>query len=165
VDGLMYLDATIIALFAAALALIALVLALILALRQRKLLKRYRLLLNGGATQDLEQLLLAQAGQLEQFQTELTQVRGHADLLAQQAQRHVQKTAIVRFNAFPDTGSDLSFAIALLDAQNNGIVLSSLYGRNENRVYAKPIAGGKSTYALSDEERQALAKAIDQAAH
>lgn len=74
-------------------------------------------------------------------------------------ERSIQRVGVVRFNAFPDVGGDQSFAIALLDNHGDGVVISSLQGRTENRVYAKPLKGWDSTYALSDEEKQAIAKA------
>ncbi len=74
-------------------------------------------------------------------------------------ERTVQRVGVVRFNAFPDVGGDQSFAIALLDNHGDGVVISSLQGRTENRVYAKPLKRWDSTYALSDEEKQAIAKA------
>ncbi|MFQ6000485.1 MAG: DUF4446 family protein [Anaerolineae bacterium] len=74
-------------------------------------------------------------------------------------ERSIQRVGVVRFNAFPDVGGDQSFAIALLDNHGDGVVISSLQGRTENRVYAKPLKRWDSTYALSDEEKQAIAKA------
>ena len=62
----------------------------------------------------------------------------------------------MRYNAFSDTGSNLSYSLAVLDENNNGVVLSSLYGREDNRSYAKPVENGKSTYQLSDEEKDVL---------
>ena len=73
----------------------------------------------------------------------------------QQAMR-VQKVKLMRYNAFADTGSDLSYSLSLLDENNNGVVLSSIYGREDNRTYAKPIENGKSTYNLSEEEKKVL---------
>lgn len=74
---------------------------------------------------------------------------------------HLQKVAWVRFNPFEDTGSDQSFALALLDGEDNGLVISSLHGRDRTRIYCKPvISGGASDYPLSDEEAQAIQKAI-----
>jgi hypothetical protein len=160
VDGLAYLDATVLALAAVALSLITLVIVLTLGARQRKLLNRYRRFLNGSATQDIESLLLAQATSLEQLNTDVAWAKAAMSKLSDQVQYHPQKTAILRFNAFPDTGSDLSFAIALLDAHDNGMVISSLYGRSESRVYAKPIQNGTSSYALSEEEKQVLTRAM-----
>jgi hypothetical protein len=152
----------ILALVATAIALVALLITIITSIRQRSLLKRYRLLLSGATGRDLDQLLLDQAALLERQQQEITALKHQVTALAENAKLHIQKTATVRFNAFPDTGSDLSFAIAVLDANDNGFVLSSLFGRSESRVYAKPIAAGKSTYQLSDEEKDALTRAMSQ---
>ncbi len=68
----------------------------------------------------------------------------------------IQKTGLVRYNAFKDVGSDLSFAVALLDRENNGVVLNGLYGTESSNIYAKPIKNGESTYQLSEEEKYAL---------
>ena len=68
----------------------------------------------------------------------------------------IQKVGIVRYNAFRDVGSDLSFAIALLDGNDTGVILNGLYGSDSSNIYAKPIKGGVSTYQLSEEEKYAL---------
>ena len=68
----------------------------------------------------------------------------------------VQKVGIVRYNAFDDVGSDLSFSIALLDDNDDGVVISGLYSRESSINYAKPISSGKSRYALSAEELKAI---------
>jgi hypothetical protein len=72
----------------------------------------------------------------------------------------LQHVGLVRFNPFSDTGSDQSFAIALLDDERSGIVVSSLHGRDGTRIFAKPIRAGKATHPLSAEEQQALAIAF-----
>jgi hypothetical protein len=74
--------------------------------------------------------------------------------------KHIQRIGIVRFNPFSGVGGDQSFSIALLDGDNNGITITSLYGKEGNRVYAKPIEGGKSQYQLSDEEQEAIRRAM-----
>lgn len=68
----------------------------------------------------------------------------------------IQKIGLVRYNAFKDVGSDLSFAIALLDGNDTGVILNGLYGSDSSNIYAKPIKGGISTYQLSEEEKYAL---------
>lgn len=68
----------------------------------------------------------------------------------------VQNLRVLRYNAFDNTGSDLSYSVALVDEENNGVVLSSIYGREENRCYAKPVIAGKSQYVLSKEEQEVL---------
>ena len=73
----------------------------------------------------------------------------------------IQKTGVVRFNPFNEMGGNQSFVIALLDGKNNGFVISSLFVKEGNRVYAKSIKQGKSDYLLSEEEKKAIEKAID----
>ena len=75
-------------------------------------------------------------------------------------QRSIQKVGVVRFNPFADTGGDQSFAIALLDAEGNGVVLSSLHTRAETRMFAKQVEAGRSRHTLSDEEQDAIRKAL-----
>ena len=73
----------------------------------------------------------------------------------------IQKIGIVRYNAFKDTGSDLSFALAMLDEKNNGVVLNGIYSREMSNIYAKPVENGKSKYTISEEEQEAIDSAIN----
>jgi hypothetical protein len=94
---------------------------------------------------------------LEKYLRELSEeVKG----LKKNGKLHVQKIGIVRFNPFSDVGGDQSFAVALLDGNNNGFIITGLYTREGNRIYAKPVTDGKSQYFLSEEEKQAIKKAI-----
>ena len=72
----------------------------------------------------------------------------------------LQKAGFLRFNPFHDTGGDQSFSLALLDGENNGVVVSSLYTREGARIYAKEIKGGKAKQALSGEEQKVLEDAV-----
>jgi hypothetical protein len=81
-----------------------------------------------------------------------------ADPVAGDALRHV---GLVRFRAYHDVGGDHSFALALLDTDGSGVVMNCLYHRERCRVYAKPVAGWASGYALTDEEREAIRRARD----
>jgi Protein of unknown function (DUF4446) len=72
----------------------------------------------------------------------------------------VQRVAVVRFDAFEDMGGKLSYAVAMLDDERNGVIYTSIYGRNENRVYAKAVAGGRSAHTMSREEEEALRRAL-----
>lgn len=70
---------------------------------------------------------------------------------------HIQKVGLVRFNPFNDTGGDQSFILALVDATDTGVVISSLHTRTGTRWYAKRVARGKGTeHELSSEEEKAL---------
>lgn len=72
----------------------------------------------------------------------------------------VTKVGIVRFNPFGEGGGDQSFTLALLDEDNNGVVLTSHYLQEHNRMYGKPLLNRKSEYALSKEEEEAIKKAL-----
>ncbi len=72
---------------------------------------------------------------------------------------HIQKVGLARFNPFKELGGDHSFSIAILDAQDSGIIITSLHTRDRTRVYMKDIKKGKSSSELSVEERKALATA------
>lgn len=153
------LDPLAVALGTAVASLLLAILFVLLWVGQRRLLKRYRLLLGGPRGRELDHLLVQQAGQIAELQGQLaalqTQVQGQAEA----ALGHIQHLGLVRFQAFPDMGSDLSFSAALLDAHQNGLVITSLFGRSESRIYGKPIRNGTSTYTLTDEEKQAIARA------
>ena len=77
--------------------------------------------------------------------------------LIEGAVRHV---GLVRYDAFEDVGGRLSFSCALLDDHANGVVVTSINGRQDTRVYAKPVTGGKSGYNLSIEEEEAIRQAL-----
>lgn len=104
----------------------------------------------------LERLLVGQ-GNLGEH---LKKVEGGLAVLNRKTQEHIQKVASVRFNPYSDTGSNQSFALALLDANDSGVILLSLHGRDGTRMYVKPVTNGKSRYDLSGEERQALEEAM-----
>ena len=99
--------------------------------------------------------------QLELLGQEIEGVTQELAKLKQEGKKAVSKVGIVRFNPFRETGGDQSFCVALLDGNNNGVVVTSYYGREANRVYAKPIQGGSSEYQLAKEEQEAIEKAMD----
>ena len=72
----------------------------------------------------------------------------------------VDRAELLRFKAFENVGGDLSFAFALLNQEGSGVILSAIHSREESRVYAKPVKEGQSTYSLSCEELEVIAKAM-----
>lgn len=113
----------------------------------------------GPPGHNLERDLKRQAAQMRELDRRLGLLEARLAALEEGVLGSLQRLGLVRFNAFDDTGSDQSFALALVDAGDNGFLLTSLYGRNESRVYAKPLLDGKSPYKLSGEELEALARA------
>jgi hypothetical protein len=75
------------------------------------------------------------------------------------AQSVVPRVGFVRYNAFADVGSDLSYALALLTKDGNGVVLSSIYSREETRTYGKAVENFVAAQDASGEEKAAIARA------
>jgi hypothetical protein len=133
-------------------------------LKLNRNVKHYHSLMRGMRDKNLEEILNEHINSVKLAIDRVNEVellnKRHENIL----RKCFQKMAVVRFNAFDNTGSDLSFAIALLDKNGDGVVLSSIYGRDESRSYAKPITNGQSKYHLSTEEIDAVNKALQQTA-
>ena len=127
--------------------------------RQQRLLGQYQHLMAGTSGGNLEQALNDHVTQVRETAAQVEAVDRLARRLEKAAYFSLQHMGVVRYNPFHDTGGDQSFAIALVDGHGNGVVLSSLHGRDATRVYAKPLQKWESTYSLTDEERQAIALA------
>lgn len=87
---------------------------------------------------------------------EVDELAARSAVLESRSQLAFQRIGFVRFNPFEDTGGNQSFALALLDGRQDGIVISSLHTRTATRIYAKAVSGGQPDGAMSDEERQAV---------
>ncbi len=151
---------------AGTMAVVALVLALLalggvvfMLARQQRLLGQYQHLMTGTSGGNLEEVLNDHIAQVRETETRVEALDQLAHRLEKAAYFSLQHMGIVRYNPFGDTGGDQSFAVALVDGHGNGVVLSSLHGRDMTRVYGKPLRKWESTYSLTDEERQAIALA------
>ena len=154
---------TIIVALAAAVVLLLVWVAL-LQRAEARLRRRLRRVLTGGESTSLDQILDQQSQRLDGLSGRVDALNKLHRELEAITQRAVQKVGVIRYNPFADAGGDQSFAIALLDAEGNGLVVSSLHSRTETRVFAKPVRAGRSTYPLSDEEQQAVKKALEPSA-
>jgi hypothetical protein len=128
---------------------------LIMNMRQlSKTRKRYNKMINGGSVENVEQVLIG----LQNNVNELTQQNKSQQIEIDQTRKHMRKMkshlGVQRYNAFSqDGGSDLSFSIAILDEEPNGVVLTGIHNREQTFIYAKPVEKGQSTYNLSPEEK------------
>ena len=113
-----------------------------------------------GKGENISEMLKEYIKRTEKIENENEEIKDFLLKLNNRTQLCFQKTGMVRYNAFKDTGSNLSFALAILDNENNGIVLNGIYARDVSNIYAKPVVKGKSEYKLSEEEEEAIAKAI-----
>ena len=129
---------------------------LVLARRLSRATAAYRAILHESTGTSLGEALDSQAGRVESAHQRLTELDERYAQLETRSRGSLQHVGLVRFNPFSDTGSDQSFAIALLDDEGSGIVVSSLHGRDGTRIFAKPIRAGQATHPLSAEEQQAL---------
>ena len=98
--------------------------------------------------------------QFNNLKKELEKVSERLENLKKESKLHIQKAGMVRYNPFSNVGGDQSFSLALLDKNNTGFVITSLYAEGGNRVYGKSVENGKSAYSLSEEEKKAISKAI-----
>jgi Protein of unknown function (DUF4446) len=146
-----------------ALALVCVVLAvvtLLLARRTSRLDRRLRGVTRGSDGQSLEAILDAHLDKVYAVARELDEVAVRTALLETAQRRAFQRIGLVRFNPFEDTGGNQSFALAVLDAQGTGFVVSSLHARAGTRVYGKSVAAGVSESTLSSEESEAVRLAL-----
>ncbi len=110
----------------------------------------------GGDPKLLDRLAAAER-ELSAVARRVEHLGGRLDRLGDETQHCLQRTGLVRYDAFRALGGHLSFSLALLDSRRDGIVLSVLNDREGARAYAKPVAGGRSTFTLSEEEQRAIA--------
>lgn len=140
-------------------ALAALVLAGWLALRLRRTERHYAALTAGTDGGSLEAVLEAHAASVRSALEQVEDLTGRTRSVEKASLTHLQRFGFLRFNPFRDAGGDQSFSLALADHDGNGVVISSLHSRDGARIYGKPLSAWTSPYPLTEEERQAIAKA------
>ncbi len=109
-----------------------------------------------GNGSNLDEMMKDYIKDVKEIKKDNAEIKAYYTKLDSDIASCIQKVGLVRYNAFKDVGSDLSFAVALLDRNDNGVVLNGLYGSESSNIYAKPIKKGVSSYKLSEEEEYAL---------
>ena len=130
-----------------------------LSVRVRRLSRARALNLSGENAERLARDLAACAQDIKGLQDRAGALSSDLDRLARQQLLCLQRVGFVRFDAFDDVGGEQSFALALLDGNGNGLVVSSIYSRRESRIYAKQISAGNASHTLSREEEEAIRQA------
>ena len=125
--------------------------------RQTSMLRQF---FSGPAGEDLEGLLNRTLEQSTQAQIEAQTALGRVYEVSAQLSECMQRFALVRYDAFDDVTGQQSFSLALLDGNNNGTIVTALFGRNSSRCFGKTIVAGQPEHALSDEEKRALSQAL-----
>ncbi|MDQ0193698.1 DUF4446 family protein [Paenibacillus wynnii] len=137
-----------------------LIIVLLQGSKLRKMKRRYEAMMTESGVEDLEGLLVQLRNQGDMLEEEQ---RKHKDIL-QSAQEKIRgmksNVAMKRYNAFGERGNDLSFSMAIIDDNRNGVVLTSLHNRENSYIYSKPLLAGESQYSLSPEEKEVIALAL-----
>lgn len=141
--------------------LILLILLIVYISKQKKLEKKYKSFMKNSKGENIEGFIMSYMDKIDKVKAESDIMKKSYEDMNERLKVCVQKYSILRYRAFEDIGSDLSYSIALLNAENDGIILTGIYGRNESTTYAKPIEKGISRYDLSAEEKQVLEDAIN----
>ena len=126
-----------------------------------KLEKRYRRLTRGINNKNLEEIISSKLDEVDRAMSKSEEAINECKVIREEIKGCVNKVAIMRYKAFPDVGSDLSFSIAILDSYNDGVLITGIYSRHDSTTYAKPVDKGISRYELSEEEAYVLNEAIN----
>lgn len=122
--------------------------------------KRLDELFGKKSSEDIEKILTGYVKGVKHYFEEVDELKKFSEKLYEHAEKSIQKVAMIRFNPFNDVGGNQSFSIAMLDLNDNGILITSLFGREGTRVYSKKITSGIPESFLSEEEQDVLKKAI-----
>ena len=113
----------------------------------------------GTKARNLEEMIVMVGKKINQVEEKEIEINKHLVKIDERLNKSIRNIETIRFNPFIDAGSNQSFAIALLNDEGNGVVMSSLYARDRMSIFAKPIMKGKSEFELSSEEKEVLEKA------
>lgn len=158
--GLGQIDPAILFLSLAGLTLIVLILLIVLLVKYSQLKKRYNIFMKGKKAESLEDDLQKAFLDMQMLKTGVDRNKKDIRQLYKRMETTFQKVGIVRYNALPNLGGQLSVALALLDENNDGFVMNSVYGNEGSYTYIKQITEGESAITLGKEEQQALNMAI-----
>jgi hypothetical protein len=148
-----------IAIVAAAVAVIALAIALGLHLRLRRV-RAAQLTLQGSGGGDLVDFAVSLQGRVDGLHRALDETTAALGRLERRVDSTVSRLAVVRYDAYENTGGHQSASVALLDTSRTGVVLSAIQGRDYARIYVKELDAGRAAVSLSPEEQEAVERAM-----
>lgn len=140
---------------------IGLILIIIIFSRLNRVEDRYRKMMRGADNKNIEQIITSYMSIIDSAKEDSQNTKQMCEELNEKLESCIQKFSMLRYRAFEDVGSDLSFSMALLNNKNDGTIITGIYGRSESTTYAKPIDKGISRYELSKEEKQVLENAMN----
>lgn len=144
-----------------AMMLILIILYIICFFKMKKLRKAYEHFMSGKDMESMEEILWKQFDRIEILEEADKDKRRELNELQHTVQNAYQKAGLVKYDAFREMSGKLSYALALLDQNDNGVIVTSMYSREGCFSYAKQVIMGESAINLSEEEKEALKKAIN----
>lgn len=133
-----------------------------LQIRLRRVARQYARLVRGVDGRNLEDILHQQVDEVHEALETVRTLERESRRMNRTLMHTFQWMGMVRYNPFRNTGGDQSFVWAIVDGEGNGVVLNSMHSRDSTRLYAKPLHEWASTYSLTDEEREAIDRAVQQ---
>ena len=131
-------------------------------LKLKKINKNYKIFMKKiGNGNNIDEMLKNYINKVDEVSDKNEEITNYCKTIDNRISLCIKKVGMVRYSAFKDTGSDLSFALALLNDKNDGVILNGIYSREMSNIYAKQVIDGKCSNKLSEEERQALEIAIN----
>ncbi len=141
--------------------LILLIMQIRLSGKLKKLTRTYERFMSGKDMESMEQTILAQFDRIEELERSNEEKEKQIEAIFRNLQNVYQKTGLVKYDAFREMSGKLSYALALLDKENNGVMINSMYSREGCYSYVKAIIKGKCSIEMSEEEQEALKIAIN----
>ncbi|MFA9262204.1 MAG: DUF4446 family protein [Undibacterium sp.] len=133
---------------------------IILFLRLQRQEKKLALFFSGKDAQSLESLLIEEKELIASVDTDVQELFDISNELHRLGAKSLHKFSVMRFNPFKETGGNQSFAVALLDGKNSGVIISSLHTREGTRVFAKPVKNGEADgFPFTEEEKAVIREA------
>ena len=144
----------------AAVVLLLVILTIVNIVQMHKLKKGYRVFMGGKNAKNLEDTLIKRLDQVDQLLSANDKNAKNIDLLFSDMKKTYQKMGLTKYDAFHEMGGKLSFSLAMLDVKNNGFIINAMHTREGCYTYIKEIIDGNSIIVLSDEEKEALNRAM-----
>jgi len=120
---------------------------------------RLKRIFAGTKARNLEEMIVIIGEKMNKLEENQSKIDKHLTTIDSRLNKSIRSVETLRFNPFIDAGSNQSFAIAFMNDEGDGVVMSSLYARDRMSIFAKPIVNNKSKFELSSEEKEVLDKA------
>lgn len=145
----------------AAICIVFLILILVLFMKNRRLQRKYKAFMEGASGVSLEDSFVEKFDELYKLKNAVDEDKRHLESIERTLLKTYQKIAIVKYDAFKETGGQLSFVLAMLTDTNDGFLINSMHSSREGcYTYIKEVIKGEVAVVLSDEERETLDKAV-----